>query len=136
MRIGLSNEAIETTNDVSQSAIETITTSQSDSDDSDWFGQLARPLLAGSDAGFALHLVTGFLPGTCARYVAKSEQSRRQPPGYFIVALLRSEQGATWLSAFMGNSSARWWRERAIVHKHADLYLQIAAIMGLSTNKQ
>src|SRR6185437_1150639 len=82
---------------------------QTDNELSDWFGKLARPLLAGSDAGFALHLVTGFQPGTCARYVSKSPSSRRQPPGWFIVSLLRSEQGEIWETAFMDSSEARWW---------------------------
>lgn len=96
---------------VGRSDNESCGAGQTDNESSDWFGQLARPLLAGSDAGFALHIITGFLPGTCARYVAKSAASRRQPPGYFIRKLLQSEQGETWLNALMDGSNPRWWFE-------------------------
>lgn len=130
MRTPSTDYATKTTNDDSRSDSDEIATSQTDSELSDWFGQLARPLLSGTDAGYSLHLATGFLPGTCARYVAKSAASRRQPPGYFIVSLLRSEQGATWLAAFMDGYEPRWWRERVILQNHAELFLQIAAIVG------
>ncbi len=103
---------------------------ESDSESSDWFGQLARPLLKGTDAGFALHLATGFRPGTCARYVAKSEPSRRQPPGFFVVTLLRGEQGRTWLTAFMDGYAPRWWREHQIAERKAALFDQARAILA------
>lgn len=78
---------------------------QSDSEDCGWFAELARPLLAGADAGFALHILTGFHERTCYRYAAGD----RKPPAYFLRALLHSDQGATWLSAIMDGCEAPWW---------------------------
>lgn len=109
---------------------------QTDSESSDWFGKLARPLLAGSDAGFALHLVTGFQTGTCARYVSKSPQSRRQPPGWFIVSLLRSEQGETWESAFMGDAKPKWWIERESDRTKAKMYDCICLLVAVQQQQR
>lgn len=83
-----------------------------DSDNSDWFGSLARPLL-GKEPGVALHYIVGddFPISTCAKYVAKTEASRRQPPGYLIRALLRSEQGQPFLAALMHGCTSPWWLE-------------------------
>ena len=80
--------------------------SASGSEPDDWFGELARPLL-GKEPGVALHYITGFSASTCAKYVAKTEASRRQPPGYFIRALVRSDQGEPFLSAIM--DGCEWW---------------------------
>lgn len=87
-------------------------TSGLDSDNSDWFGSLARPLL-GKEPGVALHYMVGddFPISTCSKYVAKTESSRRQPPGYLIRALLRSDQGEPFLRAIMDGSTAKWWIE-------------------------
>lgn len=113
-----------------QSATENIIACQTASEPSDWFGDLARPLLIDTDAGFALHLLTGLLPNTCARYVAKTESSRRQPPGYFIRALLRSEQGGIWLRAFMDGCEPKWWREQQSAEQKAELVERIRALVG------
>jgi hypothetical protein len=83
-------------------------TAASDNDDSDWFGSIGRTLL-GKDAGFALHLLTGTPEGSCYKYVTTQPASRRQPPGWLIVQLLRTDQGRTWLNAFMDGSEAEWW---------------------------
>lgn len=81
-------------------------TDQTDSDGNGWFVAMASALL-GKDAGYHLHLITGFEERTCYRYAAGD----RKPPGYFICALLRSEQGAQFLAAIMDGSNAEWWRE-------------------------
>lgn len=100
------------TESVSQSADETSDVRQSAiPHEDDWFGRIARPLLAGTDAGYSLHLLTGFTPGTCGHYVARTRTSHRQPPGFFIRALLRSDQGAIWLAALMDGCEAPWWRD-------------------------
>jgi hypothetical protein len=78
------------------------------SDSEDWFGSIARQLL-GKDAGFGLHLATGFPEGSCYKYVTPKKP--RQPPGYLIRALLRTDGGYQWLAAIMDGSDAEWWRE-------------------------
>lgn len=93
-------------------------TAASDSDDSDWFGSIGRALL-GKDAGFALHLLTGTPEGSCYKYVT-TQPSRRQPPGWLIVQLLRTDQGRTWLNAFMEGSEAEWWREHQRTERIAE----------------
>ena len=81
---------------------------QTDSEDGDsrWFAVIA-PALLGKDTGFQLHIATGFAERTCYRYAAND----RKPPAYFLRALLRSDQGFTWLSAVMDGSDVTWWRE-------------------------
>lgn len=106
-----------------RSVSQTHDTDQTDSDGNGWFVDVARPLLAGTDAGLSLHLLTGFEERTCYRYAAGD----RKPPGWFIVSLLRSEQGATWLAAFMDKSEARWW----VRHLKAErIYNALAAELG------
>jgi hypothetical protein len=80
-------------------------TDQTVSDDG-WFVEIVRTL-APKDAGFVLHVLTGFEERTCYRYAAGD----RKPPGYFVRALLRSEQGSTWLAALMDGCEAQWWRD-------------------------
>lgn len=81
--------------------VQTVTVSDSER----WFADLARQLLP-KDAGFALHVCTGFEERTCYRYAAGD----RKPPAYFLRALLRSEQGWTWLAAVMDGAEPEWWR--------------------------
>lgn len=82
-------------------------TDQTDSDDgNDWFVSLIRSLLP-KDAGFALHIITGFEERTCYRYA----NGDRKPPGYLLRQLLRSEHGAQFLAALMDGSDAQWWRD-------------------------
>jgi hypothetical protein len=92
------------------------------SDSDDWFGSIARQLL-GKDAGFGLHLVTGVPEGSCYKYTTRKPENRRQPPGYLIVQLLRSEQGRQWLSALMHGSTAQWWQD-------LELALRIVALLN------
>ena len=77
---------------------------RSDSDDSEWFADMARGLLS-KDAGFALHVITGFEERTCYRYAAGDTK----PPAYFLRAILRSDQGEPFLLALMDGCEARWW---------------------------
>src|SRR5690242_10439680 len=79
---------------------------QTDSDDERWFVALVKQLLS-KDAGFVLHLQTGFEERTCYRYAS----GERKPSAYFVRTLLRSEQGWQWLSGIMEGSEPEWWRE-------------------------
>ena len=79
---------------------------QTVSDDEDWFTEICAQLLP-KDAGFALHVLTDFEERTCYRYAAGD----RKPPGYFIRALLRTDQGWTWLAAIMDDCKSDWWIE-------------------------
>ena len=81
-------------------------TDQTDSEGDKWFCELARRLLP-KDAGFVLHLETGFEERTCYRYVS----GERKPPGYFIRELLRSPSGWQWLCGLMEGSDAEWFEE-------------------------
>ena len=89
-------------------------TVQSDTEPSDQmvsdecFVEICRVLL-GKDAGFALYNIVEqrFEERTCYRYAAGD----RKPPAYFLRALLRSEQGATFLAAVMEGSDAQWWQD-------------------------
>lgn len=103
-------ESVRANESICQSADESEIPCQVAAED-DWFGQIARPLLNGSDAGFVLHTLTGAAPGTCGRYVSKSKSAHRQPPGYFICSLLKSGQGLVWLTAILGDDPPQWWRE-------------------------
>lgn len=88
-------------------------TDQTDSDPSQFFARAARGLL-GKDAGFALHLATGFEERTCYRYAS----GERMPPAFLLRELLRSDAGEAWLNATMDGCTAQWWldsqRERRV----------------------
>jgi hypothetical protein len=85
------------------------------SDDEGWFVEIVRGLLP-KEAGLALHISTGFEERTCYRYAA----GERKPPGYFIRALLRTEEGWQWLAAIMDGSDAAWWRDLQRARRIAD----------------
>lgn len=70
----------------------------------DWFPRLANDLLA-KDAGFQLHLITGFEERTCYRYAC----GESKPPAYFLRALLRSSHGKQFLLALMAGCDQQWW---------------------------
>jgi hypothetical protein len=94
---------------------------QSNDDQSDsegkWFVTLTKQLLS-KDAGFALHLATGFEERTCYRYAS----GERKPPGYFVRELLRSDQGWQWLCGLMDGSDAEWWQEIVRAKRKSDAY--------------
>lgn len=100
---------------------ETVT----DQSDSDWFATMAQSLL-GKDAGLHLSIITGFVERTCYRYASGD----RKPPAYFLRALLRSDQGWTWLSAVMDGSTAAWWRDHQLALRKAKLFDQARRIMA------
>lgn len=82
-------------------------TDQTDSDGAnDWFVSVCEQLLP-KDAGFALSILTGFEDRTCYRYAEGS----RKVPGYFLLMLLCSPQGETFLRAFMAGRNVAWWRD-------------------------
>lgn len=101
--------------EVGRPATKATSASGSDSEitaglDSDWFGSFARPLL-GKEPGVALHYIVGddFPISTCAKYVSKTEASRRQPFAYFLRALIRSDHGEPFFLALMAGCEAQWW---------------------------
>ena len=83
-----------------------VTDQSSDQTVSRWFPAIVSQLLP-KDAGLALHLTTGFEERSCYRYAAGD----RKIPGDFLRALLRSEQGFTWLAAVMDGAEPDWWCE-------------------------
>lgn len=87
-------------------------TDRVDTSGNEWFSIPAQQLL-GSDLGLNLALATGFQERSCYRYAA----SERAVPGYVIYRLLRSEQGAQWLSALMDGCDAQWWRDLRGIHR-------------------
>lgn len=89
---------------------------QTDSDEK-WFVALAKTLLP-KDAGFALHLATGFEERTCYRYAAGD----RKPPAYFLRELLRSDQGWQWLSGIMDGSDCEWWDDIKRAKRKSDAF--------------
>ena len=111
-----------------RSVSRTPNTDQMDSDGSEWFVDVAQPLLAGTDAGLALHLLTGIEERSCYRYAAGD----RKPSGYLVRQLLRSEQGNIWLSAIMDGAEPRWWCERTIIEKKAKLYDEARRVLTSS----
>lgn len=96
--------------DASASGSVSAITSASDSENSDWFGAVARALL-GKEPGVGLHYITGFPVSSCEKYAAKTEASRRQPPGYFIRELIRSKDGKPFFLALMDGCQSEWWLE-------------------------
>lgn len=113
------------TNGTAEVGSDQISTAESGSDDCDWFGELARGLL-GKDAGLHLHCITGYPERTCYYYASGA----RKPPAYFLRALLRSEQGASFLAALMSDCDAKWWREHQRASAAADKLARAAAILN------
>lgn len=85
--------------------------------DENWFFGACRQLYDGKP-GTALHFSTGFDERSCQRYAAGTVK----PPAYFLRALLRSEQGWTWLNATMDGSKAQWWRDLNGARKLAEQF--------------
>ena len=94
-----------------------------------WFPPIAQALL-GKGSGEQLCALTGFDARTCWRYAPKEKTTKPvQPPGFFIVALLRSEQGGVWLRAFMDEHKPRWWREFLTADAHLQKLEEIRALI-------
>lgn len=81
-------------------------TVQMDSDDEQWFAAVVRRLLP-KDAGFALHLETGFDERSCYRYAS----GERAIPSYMLRELLRGPNGWQWLCGTLDGCTAPWWIE-------------------------
>jgi hypothetical protein len=86
----------------------TCSSAANGSDDADerWFAFAAKSLLD-KDAGFALHIITGFPERTCYYYAS----GERKTTGHFVRSLLRSDQGWQWLNVIMDGATAAWWLE-------------------------
>lgn len=88
------------------SDIEKIVTDSSDSRaPKSWFARIARRLWPSKPAA-ALEFLTVRRERQCYRY-ASGEQ---EPPGDFVVALLRSSDGGRFLDESMRGSDAEWYR--------------------------
>lgn len=74
--------------------------------DRDWFVKLVKDLYP-KDAGFALHVLTGFEERTCYRYAS----GETKPSGYFLRALLRTDHGWQVLAHAMDGVDLVWWRD-------------------------
>lgn len=72
----------------------------------DWFSMTCKHLLP-TKAGTALHYMTGFDERSCQRYAAGDVK----PPAFFLLRLLHSPQGWTWLCAAMSGCEEKWWRD-------------------------
>lgn len=107
---------ISVTENVASKSTDTATDRNVSDDEECWFSNTSSALL-GPGAGTTLHYITGFDERSCYRYANGSVR----PPGYFIRALLRSEQGATWLNGIMDGCEARWWREHNSIAAKAAL---------------
>lgn len=85
--------------------------------DADWFSQGVKGVLP-RKAGLCLHLATGLGDERlCQKYAA----GHVKPPAYFLRALLRGEDGWTWLCICMDGCKAKWWLEvkQAVAIKRA-----------------
>jgi hypothetical protein len=73
-----------------------------------WFSRLCDGLFE-SKAGTALYYIAGCINDerSCQRYAAGTVGTS----GDFIRALLRSEQGETFLNGIMDGCEAQWWRD-------------------------
>lgn len=93
------------TNADGKSAAEKTDDGKSAIDDGNWFSRAARRLLP-HKAGTWLHLTTKLGDERlCQRYAS----GEVKPPAYFFRALLRDDNGDTWLAAAMEGSTAKWW---------------------------
>ena|SRR5690348_6274144 len=99
------------------SGTEIVPTAVSGSDDDRWFPNVAKILL-GKDAGYALHLITGFPERTCYYYAS----GERKPPAFFLCKLLRSDQGAPFFASIMDGSQAQWWRDLQQARELCELF--------------
>lgn len=94
-----------------------------DSDQHGWFADMARVLLP-KDAGFALHILTGYEQRSCYRYA----RGDRAPPADLLRNLVRGDGGETFLNFIM--DGAPWWveRQREIARDQADARIFRAAV--------
>jgi hypothetical protein len=89
---------------------ETASTLGSESDADDWFFEAAQGLL-GKDAGFALHLITGYPASSCYAYTASNAAKRRKPPEHFLRRLFGRPEGRPFFNAFMAACRSPFWPE-------------------------
>lgn len=73
--------------------------------DENWFADMVRATLA--KPGLELHLATGFDERSCHRYAAGTVR----PPAFLLRAMLRCEQGRTFLEFIMDGAEPEWWHE-------------------------
>jgi hypothetical protein len=78
----------------------------SESNPHEWLYLAAQSLL-GKDAGYGLHLLTGYPESSCYAYVASDPAKRRRPPEHFIRKICHTEEG--FYLAFMQGCVAPWW---------------------------
>ena len=99
-------------------------TPESESDRDAWFYNAAQSLL-GKDAGFGLHVLTGYPESTCYAYVARNPEKRRPPPEHLLWKLFNRDDGEPWHDAFMHGCKAKWWQRRQKERQLAALAIHI-----------
>lgn len=72
-----------------------------------WFKEMCDHLFGDDRAGALLRYDSDAEPRNCQRYA----RGGAKPSGDFIRALLRSENGWSYLCGIMDGSDAEWWRE-------------------------
>lgn len=95
------------------------------SESESWFARACVQILP-KDPGFALSITTGFPSSTCYRYAAEGLPQG----GNFVRALLRSEQGRTWLNVIMDDCTTAWWVEHQALQAQADKLVRIRHLIG------
>lgn len=82
----------------------------------DWFYDAALAVFGKKEAGWHLHLATGWPRTSCYAFVARDAEQRRKPPVHFLRILFHSEHGRPFFLAFMHGCSAAWWCEFQRAH--------------------
>lgn len=81
----------------------------SGSGNEDWFYDAAIAICGGKDAGYQLHLFTGWPLTSCRYFMLRDPGRRRKPPAEFLRILFRSPHGEPFFRAFMHGCEARWF---------------------------
>lgn len=79
-------------------------------DDNDWFVEVATGIY-GKEAGYQLHLATGWPRTSCYAFVANDPDARRKIPTAFLHRVFNLPIGKPFYDAFMRGCTAQWWRD-------------------------
>lgn len=93
-------------NDTATDGSRKTDTSENGRDETNWFVAPARQLL-GSDAGYALHILTDAPESSCYRWM----RGDAPLPLYRFRQLVHRPEGETWMRVLMDGCEQPWWRE-------------------------
>lgn len=106
----------------------------SDSECRDWFYEAACDICGRKDAGYQLHLFTGWPLSSCRKFVAHDPAHRRRASPEFLRVLFRSKHGRPFWNAFMHGCDAEWYADLVRSEERAQQAEQklrdIAGIVG------